>query len=116
MIDGEQAAPCQPGDDIVPQVGLLQLGQENDPSLVPFGVPQRFTDTENRVGTDDLGFAEVEFHFAGSDPRGGDMQTHSNGFLVPLPLVFDDRSQLLWAEGTDAHCGSSSIVQSIVSR
>ena len=68
MIDGEKAAACQPGDDVVSQVSLLQLGQQNDPSLVPFGVPQRLADPENRVGTDDVDFAEVEFHLAGSDP------------------------------------------------
>ena len=35
VVDGEQAAAGQPGDDIVPQVGLLQLGQQDDPALAP---------------------------------------------------------------------------------
>ena len=116
VVDGEEAAAGQPGDDIVPEVGLLQAGQQDDPALRLLGVPQRLPDPEDRVGPDDSGLAEVEFHLVRPGPGGGDVQADGEGVLVPLPLVLDDRPQLLRAEGTDAHCGSSSIVHSTVSR
>ena len=67
-------------------------------------------DPEDRVGPDDPGLAEVELHLVRPGPGGGDVQADGEGVLVPLPLVLDDRPQLLRAEGADAHCGSSSIV------
>ncbi len=116
MVDGEQPAAGQPGDDIVAQVGLLQPGQQDDPAPRLLGVPQRLADAEDRVGPDDPSPAEVELHLVRPGPGGGDVQADGEGVLVPLPLLLDDRPQLLRVEGSDAHCGSSSIVQSMVSR
>ena len=58
VVDGEEAAAGQPGDDIVPEVGLLQAGQQDDPALRLLGVPQRLPDPEDRVGPDSVAVGE----------------------------------------------------------
>ena len=116
MVDGEEAAAGEAGDDVVAQIGLLQAGEQDDPVVAALGVPEHLTNPEDRVGPDDLGLAELELHLAGTEPGCGDVQADGDRLVVPLPFLLDDRPQLLRAQGSHAHCGSSSSVHSMVSR
>src|SRR5687767_5005342 len=57
----------------------------------------------------DLRLAEIELDLRWASPNAGHVQAHGQGLVIPLPLVFHQRAELLGAERADVHCGSSRV-------
>ncbi|NJN36728.1 MAG: GMC family oxidoreductase [Nitrospiraceae bacterium] len=55
----------------------------------------RLSHLEHRVRPHHTSLAEVELDLARGGPRVGDVQAHGGGVVVPLPLVLDQRPELL---------------------
>ena len=93
-----------------PRSACCKLGQQDDPALA-FSASRSACRTWKTVSARTTrALPKSNSTSSGPGPGGGDVQADGEGVLVPLPLVLDERPQLLRAEGADAHCGPSSSV------